>query len=130
MLGDFDIPSIDHLIEGVDYEIVSWSFADGADTGQTPKRACPEGFKMIFGRCRRLKNPQATKSGREEPKSSTGTVAPTIVKRPENLLVNSKPVFINDSELGWVRKGGRLALARFRLDSETYLPPLSSVHPK
>jgi hypothetical protein len=34
MQGSFNIPSVDHLVEGRDYRVVDWSFADGAPVEQ------------------------------------------------------------------------------------------------
>lgn len=69
-MNTFNIPSIDHLTEGVHYRIVEWSFAEDTEANllrhqQTnmPTRGmsasfadgqgCPEGEKMIFGACRK-----------------------------------------------------------------------------
>ena len=45
-----NLPSVDHLVEGVDYRIVDWNFADAAPAPD----ACPEGEKMVFGVCRKV----------------------------------------------------------------------------
>ena len=34
MQGSFNIPSVDHLVEGVHYRVIDWSFADGAPVEQ------------------------------------------------------------------------------------------------
>ena len=65
-MNTFSIPSVDHLIEGVHYRQVDWSFAEGRDRGletNMPSRGMPSTFaedcekdeRMIFGKCRKTK---------------------------------------------------------------------------
>jgi hypothetical protein len=68
----FDLPSVDHLVEGVHYRVVDWSFAEGRERDRgletnMPSRGmastfadapassgpCAEGEKMVFGVCRK-----------------------------------------------------------------------------
>ena len=70
IMNTFNIPSVDHLIEGVHYTIIDWNFAEDTEANllrnqktNMPSRGmastfaeeCPEGERMIYGKCRKTK---------------------------------------------------------------------------
>lgn len=105
MQGNFNIPSVDHLIEGVDYTIVDWDFADGAPTvPHTPGEPCPPGFKMVFGVCRKLRNGSGDWSPNETDREKD--LANRAQSQGSNFQ-NNKAVTSDGKKFGWAMKGGK-----------------------
>lgn len=109
MLGNFDIPSVDHLREGIDYTIVDWNFAAQAPAPPVPQpppgQPCPGGTKMIFGLCRRLK------SGSGDWASGDDTDKERELRQQAgkegSSFENNKAVQSGGKKYGWAKKDGK-----------------------
>lgn len=106
MLGNFNIPSVDNLREGVDYRVLDWDFSSGSTVPQPPPgQPCPEGTKMIFGMCRKLKS----QSGDWNPdeKSDMEKAGEEKAKTAGSSFQNNKQVDVGGKKYGWAMKGGK-----------------------
>lgn len=105
MFGKFDIPSIDHLEEGVDYKIVDWTFSSGQTSTppvpHTPGEPCPPGHKMTFGLCRKL-GPGSAWTGSDL--SADERYAKFRADESGSNFQNNKPVKIGDKKYGWAMR--------------------------
>jgi hypothetical protein len=98
MLSNFNLPSVDHLVEGVHYRIIDWNFAEG----------CPEGEKMVFGACRKPGQKadddkdfdSSKKTKQEEEGEAEGKKQGSDVK-------SNKPFMVNGKKMGWAIKNGK-----------------------
>lgn len=117
MLSNFDLPSVDHLIEGVHYTIVDWDFAQSAPA-EAPKpddgKGCPEGEKMVFGACRKVggagtgeKDWDTSKDTEQEKK--IGEEA----KKQKSSFDANKPVTVGGKKYGWAKKNGKPVLVEW-----------------
>jgi hypothetical protein len=115
MLGNFDIPSVDHLREGIDYVIVDWNFAAQAPAPPVPQpppeQPCPTGTKMIFGLCRRLK------SGSGDWASGDDTDKERELKQQADkegsAFENNKAIQAGGKKYGWAKKDGKPVLVEW-----------------
>jgi len=105
MLGRFDIPSVDHLREGVDYQIIDWDFAASAPIPHTPGESCPPGTKMVFGMCRRVK--EGTQDWNTDEDSDSERAGKIKAKEVGSSFQNNKPVEVGGKKYGWAKKGGK-----------------------
>lgn len=108
MQGKFDLPSVDHLREGVDYVILDWDFAASAPVPHTPGQPCPPGHKMIWGMCRRLK--AGTEEWNPEEDSDLERAGKIKAQAEGSKFENNKPVEIGGQKYGWAKKGGKEVL--------------------
>lgn len=108
MLGNFDIPSVDHLREGIDYTILDWDFAAGQPVStvpHTPGQPCPPNFKMVFGICRRLK--QGTGDWDPNDESDMERAGKMEAQKQGSTFETNKPVDIGGKKYGWAKKNGK-----------------------
>lgn len=112
MLGNFNIPSVDHLREGIDYRILDWDFASGAPVQQPPPgQPCPPGTKMIFGLCRRLKSGTGDWDPSDE--SDMERAGKMKAKAEGSAFENNKPIDIGGKKYGWAKKGNKDVLVEW-----------------
>jgi hypothetical protein len=98
MLSNFNLPSVDHLVEGVHYRIVNWNFAEG----------CPEGEKMVFGTCRKVgQNPNDDKDFDSSKKTKDEEKNEAEAKKQGSDVKNNKPVMVDGKKMGWAVKNGK-----------------------
>ena len=97
-----NLPSVDHLVEGVDYRIVDWNFADAAPAPD----ACPEGEKMVFGVCRKVGG-SGEKDFDSSKKTSQEEGVEAEAKKQGSEFKNNKQVTVNGKKMGWAMKGGK-----------------------
>lgn len=115
MFGSFNVPEIDHLTEGVDYEVLDWSYAAPSPLPGQPDpstgRVCPDGYKMVFGKCRKLKVAAAP----QPPPAVTSAPAPAAPQSPPTgSYRNDTPQRINGANYGWAKKGSSLVLVSWK----------------
>jgi hypothetical protein len=113
MQGSFGIPSIDHLREGIDYTIVDWDFAAQAPAqpiSHTPGQPCPEGTKMIFGLCRRLKGSGDWASGDDTDKERE---LKQQAGKEGSAFENNKAIQAGGKKYGWAKKDGKPVLVEW-----------------
>jgi hypothetical protein len=110
MQGNFGIPNIDHLVEGVHYHIVDWDFADPAPAAPTPTpphnpgESCPPNQKMVFGVCRRV-----NASGEQQVGDDTDQERSLKdqAKKEGSAFENNKAMSAGGKKYGWAMKGGK-----------------------
>jgi hypothetical protein len=103
MTGDFSVPNVDHLTEGVHYHVVDWDFA-----------ACESDEKMVFGLCRKVggtgdKDFDSSKRSKQEEQLSNeaqkqGAGAST---KEQASAANKKAFTVEGKKFGWAIKGGK-----------------------
>lgn len=105
MLGTFNIPSVDHLREGVDYRVVDWDFAAQQPSGQ----GCEEGEKMVFGVCRKLKSGTSRDEKDFDPtaKSKQEQSLEAEASKQGSTFQTNKAVTTGGKKYGWAMKGGK-----------------------
>jgi hypothetical protein len=98
MLSNFNLPSVDHLVEGVHYRIIDWNFAEG----------CPEGEKMVFGTCRKLKDGSTDeKDFDSSKKTKQEEEGEAEAKKQGSDVKNNKPFMVGNRKMGWAIKNGK-----------------------
>lgn len=105
MIGNFNIPSVDHLREGVDYRTVDWDFASQTPVPRpAPGHPCPEGTKMIWGLCRRV-----DKGGKPEVGNDTDQerALKAQAEKEGSKFENNKAVSSGGKKYGWAMKNGK-----------------------
>jgi hypothetical protein len=126
-MNTFSIPSVDHLIEGVHYRVVDWSFAEGRDRGletNMPGRGTPSTFaeecgpdeKMIFGMCRSTKtNPKDDKDFDSSKKTKQEEEGEAQAKKEGSEFKNNKMIkdVKSGKKLGWAMKDGKPVLVEW-----------------
>lgn len=110
MLGNFDIPSVDHLREGIDYTIVEWDFAAPPVPQPPPGQPCPTGTKMIFGLCRRLKGSGDWASGDDTDKERE---LKQQAGKEGSAFENNKAIQAGGKKYGWAKKEGKPVLVEW-----------------
>lgn len=104
MLGNFDIPSVDHLKEGIDYHVLDWNFASQQPSGQ----GCEEGEKMVFGVCRKLRSGlSAEKDFDSSKKSKQEEGLEAEAKKQGSSFQTNKAVTAGGKKYGWAMKDGK-----------------------
>ena len=103
MQGNFGIPNIDHLVEGVHYRTVDWDFADPVQQ-PTPGEPCPAGTKMIWGLCRRVNASGEQQVGDDTDQEKT---LKNQAKKEGSAFENNKVVSAGGKKYGWAMKGGK-----------------------
>ena len=129
------LPSVDHLVEGRDYRIVEWSFADAApvekqkpeETVQPVQQNAPQAQasapaaqpqaqggqckpdeKLVFGVCRKIgAAPKDEKDFDSGSKTDEEKAAEAEAKKQGSDPKNNKPVMVNGKKMGWAIKGGK-----------------------
>jgi hypothetical protein len=130
-MNTFNIPSVDHLIEGVHYHLVDWSFAEGRERDRgletnMPSRGmvssfadgqeCPQGEKMIFGMCRKAKaTPGGDKDFDSSKKTKQEEEGEAEAKKQGSEFKNNKMVkdVKSGKKLGWAMKDGKPVLVEW-----------------
>jgi len=129
-MNTFNIPSVDHLIEGVHYRLVDWSFAEGRERDRglqtnMPSRGmsstfadgkeCPEGEKMVFGVCRKPGEKQGDKEFDSSKKTKQEEELETEAKKQKSDVKNNKMIqdVKSGKKFGWAIKDGRPVLVRW-----------------
>jgi hypothetical protein len=129
-MNTFSLPSVDHLIEGVHYTIVDWSFAEGRarDRGletNMPSRGmastfadgqeCPEGEKMIFGMCRKTGQKQGEKEFDSSKKTKQEEEGEAQAKKEGSDFKNNKMIkdVKTGKKMGWAMKDGKPVLVEW-----------------
>ena len=94
----YSFPNIDHLIEGIHYELVDWDFAERTMT----QKDCAPGERVVFGRCAKGDN-MGDKDIDEAQKKARAPGAPKVN--------NAKgPVMIKGRKMGWAIRDGKPVL--------------------
>jgi hypothetical protein len=97
-MNNFNFPCIDNLIEGVHYTIVDWNFAEG----------CPEGEKMVFGACRKLKDGSTDdKDFDSSKKTKQEEEGEAEAKKQGSDVKSNKPFMVGNKKMGWAIKNGK-----------------------
>jgi hypothetical protein len=128
-MNTFNIPSVDHLIEGVHYRVVDWSFAESREIDRglqtnMPGRGAPSTFaeecgpdeKMIFGMCRSAKaNPKDDKDFDSSKKTKQEEEGETQAKKEGSEFKNNKMIkdVKSGKKLGWAMKDGKPVLVEW-----------------
>jgi hypothetical protein len=122
MLSNFNLPSVDHLVEGVHYRIVDWNFAEG----------CPEGEKMIFGACRKLRDGSTDdKDFDSSKKTKQEEEAEGEAKKQGSDAKSNKPVMVNGKKMGWAIKNGKPVMVEWgSVAGEKKVGPKAAAKPK
>ena len=110
MLGNFDIPSVDHLREGIDYVIMDWDFAAPPVPQPPSGQPCPPGTKMIFGLCRRLKSSGDWASGDDTDKERE---LKQQAEKEGSAFENNKAIQASGKRYGWAKKDGKPVLVEW-----------------
>lgn len=138
----FNLPSVDHLIEGVHYTLVDYDFAErkafaigypeqqyeegrrdrGLQTNM-PSRGmastfgedCPEGEKMIFGMCRKPGEKKGEKDFDSSKKTKQEEEGEAEAKKQGSNFKNNKMIkdVKSGKKLGWAMKDGKPVLVEW-----------------
>ncbi len=128
-MNPFNIPSVDHLVEGVHYRVVEWNFAEDAEANilrnqQTnmPSRGMPSTFaeecgpdeKMVFGMCRKTKG-QGEKDFDSSKKTKQEEEGEAEAKKQGSDAKNNKMIkdIKTGKKLGWAIKDGKPVLVEW-----------------
>jgi hypothetical protein len=126
-MNPFSLPSVDHLVEGVHYRLVDWSFAEGRDRGletNMPSRGMPSTFaeecgpdeKMIFGMCRKTKGGSTNdKDFDSSKKTKQEEEGETQAKKEGSEFKNNKMIkdIKTGKKMGWAMKDGKPVLVEW-----------------
>lgn len=106
MLGNFNLPSVDHLREGVDYSVLDWDFTVGQPP--TPGEGCDPGERVVFGICRKVRSGS---SGEKEfdsgNKSKQEQGLEAEASKQGSSFQNNKAVTTGGKKYGWAMKDGK-----------------------
>ena len=107
MLSDFNLPSVDHLIEGYHYTEVSYDFANKCARGTwaDPQNNGVCTNKDILQNRRRLKQPKTQKPMRTRKQKN-----PTV---QGSNFENNKKITTGDGDFGWAKKDGKPVLVKW-----------------
>jgi hypothetical protein len=97
MLSDFNLPSVDHLIEGYHYTEVEYDFAQRCHKGTWKDRttgACVDKRSVLMRRHRR-------QNQRSAPQSE------------ESSFENNKKISTGNGDYGWAKKNGKPVLVKW-----------------
>ena len=107
MLSDFNLPSVDHLIEGYHYTEVSYDFANKCARGTwaDPQNngVCTD--KNILLNRRRMKQPKSQKPMRTRKQKN-----PTV---QGSNFENNKKITTGDGDFGWAKRDGKPVLVKW-----------------
>jgi hypothetical protein len=109
MLSNFNLPSVDHLIEGLHYTEVSYDFANKCPKGtwadQQNNGACTN--KDLLRNRRKLKQP---KGQGQKPMRTRRQKNPTV---QGSNFENNKKITTPDGEFGWAMKNGAPTIVKW-----------------
>ena len=107
MLSDFNLPSVDHLIEGYHYTEVSYDFANKCPKGTwaDPQANGTCTNKDILLNRRKLKQPKGQKPMRTRRQKN-----PTV---QGSNFENNKKITTGDGDFGWAKKDGKPVLVKW-----------------
>lgn len=127
MTGNFSVPNVDHLTEGVHYHVVDWDFA-----------ACEPDEKMVFGVCRKIggsgekdfdtskRSKQEEKLSNEAQKQSAGAST-----KEQASAANKKAFTVEGKKFGWAIKGGKPVIVAWgSVAGEAKVGPKQSLAPQ
>ena len=123
-MNTFNIPSVDHLIEGVHYTVLDWNFAEDTEANilrqqrtnmpssggpSTFAEECPEGEKMIFGTCRKPGEKKGDKEFDSSKKTKQEEDLEGQAKKAGSEFKNNKMIqdVKSGKKFGWAMKGGK-----------------------
>jgi hypothetical protein len=112
MLSNFNLPSVDHLVEGVHYRIVDWDFAQSAPAAPAGQ-GCPEGEKMVFGACRKVGGGTGEKDWDTSKDTEQEKKIGEEAKKQKSTFDSNKPVTMNGKKYGWAKKNGKAVLVEW-----------------
>ena len=101
MLSDFNLPSIDHLIEGYHYTEVEYDFA----------QRCPRGTHKDYANNGVCTSKEVLASRRR-----TRSQAPATARSPrsqQSNFENNKKITTGEGDFGWAKKGGKPVMVRW-----------------
>jgi hypothetical protein len=104
MTENLNFPCVDSLIEGVHYHLVEWNFA-GQGPAKTPGTPCPEGQKVVFGVCRKVKKGGSDWSPSEESDQEKNLKGRAT--KEGSSASNNKAISEGGKKYGWAIKGGK-----------------------
>jgi hypothetical protein len=108
MLSDFNLPSVDHLIEGYHYTEVSYDFANRCPKGtwadQQNNGICTN--KDILLNRRKLRNQKRSQQPMRTPRKKNPTVQGSNFE-------NNKKITTGDGDFGWAKKDGKPVLVKW-----------------
>ena len=107
MLSDFNLPSVDHLIEGYHYTEVSYDFANKCPKGTwaDPQANGTCTNKDILLNRRKLKQPKG-----QQPMRTRRQKNPTV---QGSNFENNKKITTGDGDFGWAKKDGKPVLVKW-----------------
>jgi hypothetical protein len=127
MIGDFSVPNVDHLTEGVHYHVVDWDFA-----------ACEPDEKMVYGICRKVggtgekdfdtskRSKQEEQLGNEAQKQGAGAST-----KEQASAANKKAFTVEGKKFGWAIKGGKPVIVAWgSVAGEVKVGPKQKVSPQ
>jgi len=107
MLSDFNLPSVDHLIEGYHYTEVSYDFANKCARGtwadSQNNGVCTD--KNILLNRRRMKQPKS-----QNPMRTRKQKNPTV---QGSNFENNKKITTGDGDFGWAKRDGKPVLVKW-----------------
>jgi|GEM_PF-5453586 len=119
-MNPFNLPSVDHLIEGTHYTVLDWNFAEDTEAnilrqqktnmpssgGPSTFAECPEGERMIFGKCRSTKKDGDWDSNK---KTKGEEESEAQAKKEGSEFKNNKMIqdVKSGKKFGWAMKGGK-----------------------
>ncbi len=126
----FNLPTVDHLVEGVHYRVLDWNFAEDTEANllrnqntNMPSRGmastfeeCPQGEKMVFGVCRK---PGQKADDKKDFDSSKKTKQEEDLegqaKKAGSEFKNNKMIkdVKSGKKLGWAMKDGKPVLVEW-----------------
>jgi hypothetical protein len=132
-MNPFNLPSVDHLTEGVHYRVLDWNFAEDTEANilrnqQTnmPSRGmastfadgqgCPEGEKMVFGVCRKPgqrqnddKDFDSSKKTKQEEEGEAQAAKEGSSFKNNKMIKDIK----TGKKMGWAMKDGKPVLVEW-----------------
>jgi hypothetical protein len=121
-MNHFNLPSVDHLVEGFHYTVLNWNFADG----------CAEGERMTFGVCRKVDGSTQKAASQEE-------LGQKEAEKKGSNFQNNKQITegLTKKKMGWAMKDGKPILVEWgsvagekKVGPKTAVKPTKSPRPK
>lgn len=129
-MNPFNLPSVDHLIEGIHYTVLDWNFAEDTEANilrnqqtnmpskggaSTFAESCPEGEKMVFGICRKVGEKQGEKEFDSSKKSKQEEEGEAQAKKEGSNFQNNKMItdVKSGKKMGWAMKNGKPVLVEY-----------------
>lgn len=129
-MNTFNIPSVDHLIEGVHYTILDWNFAEDTEANilrqqrtnmpssggpSTFNEECADGEKMIFGSCRKPGEKKGDKEFDSSKKTKQEEDLEGQAKKAGSEFKNNKIIkdVKSGKKFGWAMKNGKPVMVEY-----------------